>query len=270
MKSLFKSTITLAIISLFIYNTIYANENYNIIGEAKLKVLYKLSFQPDSLDSAYVLIEDMILLVEDKTSMYLSYNKYKTISGRGNQPVVINAGGSFIIDGSNFSPAFFDYQIYKNYPEGKITYTDFFPVDYYKYEEPLNAFNWEITDEKKMMGIYSIQKAITNYAGRTWEAWFTPEIPVNEGPYKFNGLPGLILRIQDTKGHFVFEVDDISAPNEQYQILFPNVSFINTDRAKFHSFERAPILNIQIKSDDPNTVQGPWQKSNNFLEYKFD
>lgn len=33
------------------------------------------------------------------------------------------------------------------------------------------------------------QKATCDFAGRKWIAWFTTEIPIQDGPYKFYGLP---------------------------------------------------------------------------------
>ncbi len=46
---------------------------------------------------------------------------------------------------------------------------------------------------------YTLQKATTGFGGRNWTAWFCKDIPFNEGPFKFRGLPGLIFEIQDDK-----------------------------------------------------------------------
>ncbi len=52
---------------------------------------------------------------------------------------------------------------------------------------------------------YECNKATTNFAGRTYTAWFTTEIPLPFGPYKFGGLPGLILKIEDAEQQYVWE-----------------------------------------------------------------
>ncbi|MFC0342845.1 GLPGLI family protein [Epilithonimonas hispanica] len=64
--------------------------------------------------------------------------------------------------------------------------------------------NWNITTEKKIIGKYNVQKATTKFGGRNWEAWFSSEIPLFYGPYKFYGLPGLILELADTKQNYIF------------------------------------------------------------------
>lgn len=57
--------------------------------------------------------------------------------------------------------------------------------------------NWEIHTEKKVLGTYECSKATTEFRGRKYTAWFTTHIPVDYGPRKFTGLPGLILEIYD-------------------------------------------------------------------------
>lgn len=56
---------------------------------------------------------------------------------------------------------------------------------------------WQIVKEYKTIGNYNCQKATTAFRGRNYQAWFCEAIPVNFGPWKFNGLPGLILEIED-------------------------------------------------------------------------
>lgn len=56
---------------------------------------------------------------------------------------------------------------------------------------------WQILKEFKNIGNYKCQKATTNFRGRNYIAWFSEQIPVNFGPWKLNGLPGLILEIED-------------------------------------------------------------------------
>lgn len=63
-----------------------------------------------------------------------------------------------------------------------------------QYSEPLSEISWEIVSDsiKNILGFECI-KATTDYHGRQWIAWFAPEIPVQDGPWKLHGLPGLIM-----------------------------------------------------------------------------
>ncbi|WP_263601662.1 GLPGLI family protein [Chryseobacterium sp. PET-29] len=72
--------------------------------------------------------------------------------------------------------------------------------------ETTDKINWNLDNETKIIGGYKLQKATAKYGGRNWTAWFTKEISLNEGPYKFNGLPGMIFEIYDDKDNFRFSL----------------------------------------------------------------
>lgn len=65
-----------------------------------------------------------------------------------------------------------------------------------------DKIHWTLADEVKNMGNHQLQKATTDFGGRLWTAWFDPEMPLPEGPYKFKGLPGLIYEIYDSEELF--------------------------------------------------------------------
>lgn len=69
-----------------------------------------------------------------------------------------------------------------------------------------DKMNWKLDDETKTIGGYQVQKATTRYGGRNWTAWFTKDINLNEGPYKFKGLPGMIFEIYDDLDNFKFSL----------------------------------------------------------------
>lgn len=94
--------------------------------------------------------------------------------------------------------------IYKNYPEGKVTETAYFEMQDWRYEEDWEKPEWEISDETKEILGYQCFKATADYRGRRWTVWFAPEIPVQDGPWKLCGLPGLILEAVDNHREFHF------------------------------------------------------------------
>ncbi|WP_028295766.1 GLPGLI family protein [Olivibacter sitiensis] len=64
---------------------------------------------------------------------------------------------------------------------------------------------WQIVDENKEIGGYNAQKAIAHFKGRTYTAWFSADVPFPFGPWKLQGLPGLILEAADNKGEVAFQ-----------------------------------------------------------------
>lgn len=89
-------------------------------------------------------------------------------------------------------------------------------VNFYKLtEEPKQQ--WIITDSIKNSNNLQVQKAITEFGGRSWIAWFSKDIPIPYGPYKFNGLPGLIMELYDTKKDYYFKVIKSEKITEGYQ-----------------------------------------------------
>lgn len=86
------------------------------------------------------------------------------------------------------------------------------------YSEPLTEMNWQITDSTKTILGYECIKAETDYHGRHWSVWFTPEIPIHNGPWKLHGLPGLILEATEPTGQHKFIAIGIESSNQE---IFP-------------------------------------------------
>lgn len=95
--------------------------------------------------------------------------------------------------------------LYKNYPENKIRVLDRYDLCGWLIDEEWELPMWDVTDSVTNIMGYKCFLAVTDFRGRRWEAWFTPQIPISDGPWKLCGLPGLILKAQDSKKHYVYE-----------------------------------------------------------------
>jgi GLPGLI family protein len=73
------------------------------------------------------------------------------------------------------------------------------------YKEPIKK-DWKLINETKVINTITCKRAEITSKGRNWIAWYAPEIPLPYGPYKFSGLPGLIIKITDDKEEFDFEL----------------------------------------------------------------
>lgn len=115
--------------------------------------------------------------------------------------------------------------------------------DYYDVLENLvlklpsnNIQNWKLTDEKKKVKDLNLQKATTTWGGRNWIAWFTADIPFQEGPYKFHGLPGLIVELFDDQNNYKFELvktQKIATPKSNIYIDHMLKSSVAVDDKKY-------------------------------------
>ena len=122
--------------------------------------------------------------------------------------------------------------IYKNYSQGKITVTDFLLGQYYLYEDAINSQEWNIESDsmKKVLG-YECQKATCNFRGRKWTAWFALDVPISDGPWKFCGLPGLIMEVYDWGKQYYFGINGLQ------QVCATPITFGVLDK-KFKHFQK--------------------------------
>lgn len=89
----------------------------------------------------------------------------------------------------------------------KQTHRERIGRDTYAYEED-RPMNWKVLPETSKIGDYEVQRAETEFAGRVWHAWFATDIPLQDGPYKFCGLPGLIIKVEDADGDYSFDLKE--------------------------------------------------------------
>ncbi len=106
-------------------------------------------------------------------------------------------------------------------------------TDYkYGYTEP-NTLKWEILKEIKTIGTYKAQLAQCKAYGRTWYAWFSSDVPLNFGPYKFNGLPGFIVMLYDADKNLTFKLTGFKKKVKQYELANPK-EYKMLDKSKFY------------------------------------
>lgn len=113
----------------------------------------------------------------------------------------------------------------------------------FKYNEPVEPQVWNRNNEstKNILG-YECFKATCNWRGRTWNVWFSPEIPLDNGPWKLSGLPGLILQAEDAIGQHAFKATGIVSSNKE---IIPNPGSYT-----YESIPRVEMLKILRKYDE--------------------
>lgn len=88
-------------------------------------------------------------------------------------------------------------------------------------KDKLLSWNWEITNEAKVISGYNCKKAVSRAFNAYFTVWFTEDIPVSAGPEKFDGLPGLILYVNT--GAVEFTAEKIEVSNEKISLEKPKI-----------------------------------------------
>lgn len=125
--------------------------------------------------------------------------------------------------------------VYKNYSKRKMTVFDRIDKTEYRYTDELNTQEWKLeSDTMTIMG-YLCYKAVCQWRGRDYEAWYTPDIPVSEGPLKFGGLPGLIMKVGDSLQEWGYEIEGLENVNRTIIMRPPlrQKQYEKTTRLKF-------------------------------------
>ncbi|GAP73338.1 GLPGLI family protein [Candidatus Symbiothrix dinenymphae] len=143
-------------------------------------------------------------------------------------------------------------EYYKDFSKNTLTEYARMPmrISDYQYSEDIPVQNWEIQQDTLTIAGYLCQKAISRFRGRDYIAWFTVDIPINNGPWKFSGLPGLILKVYDKDNQKIFECIKIEIYKEKYPIKMYNYK-------NYGKIERKKLLELQKKNhEDYYTVAG--------------
>ncbi len=185
--------------------------------QARIEARYRLTYRPDStapatrteamrlrLGSRLSRCENMAKVYMDSV-MAAAIATAEVSQAGDDKPLNIDLSH---VPASKFH-ASFEEVIYKIPTSGTEAVYDNIGMGKYIYQEPAGLFSWTITPATATVAGYACQRATTAFGGRQWEAWFTREVPVGDGPYKFYGLPGLIVKVGDTRGHYLFELTQL-------------------------------------------------------------
>lgn len=132
-------------------------------------------------------------------------------------------------------------------------------MEQYVVEEPIENIDWTIVEDsvKKVLG-YDCIMATADYHGRKWTAWFTPEIPLQAGPWKLAGLPGLILEADADNGVYSFVATGIQNTTRQISQVYLADRYEKVSRKDLLKAQRSfldnPLGQINAKYGDKGVV----------------
>ena len=176
---------------------------------AQMLVHYKFTWLRDTTNRANPYTENMVLYVGKSAGAYRSYDgivynaQFKkayaeaaSSSPDGNVRISRRGVGTPV-----------EYYQYPN--EQKLFTKDQLIFNSYLIEGPMPAIDWKISGDTATFGGLHCQKATCHFKGRNYIAWFCPVLPVHTGPWKLNGLPGVIVDAHDAKNEVIFKFDGI-------------------------------------------------------------
>ena len=207
-------------------NSVSAAEHKEI-AKGVMEFMYDYRFLRDTTDITSESTDRMILQVGYGISKFSSYRTMQIDSLiRMSTADQVQANPERYIGGTSWS-------VYKNYPTGKFTTTDKIATDWFLVEELIPEQQWTLTDETKEILGYKCKSAKCSFRGREYTAYYTDEIPVADGPWKFGGLPGFIMEVHDADNHYSFTCVGINSKADR-TITMPEVSYNKTSRVKFY------------------------------------
>jgi len=171
---------------------------YPTSAQIKAEINYKLTVNSSLASSPYVVnyvdyiynnksIEFPLKIYEKSTTENISENQAKK--------VIVSGKPSFT---------------FKNFKNKELKLTDDISFKRYLIADTINNFKWKITSEHQKILNYNCTKAVSSFRGRTYTAWFAEKITIQNGPWKFCGLPGLIIKVYDEKNIFNYEMTGIN------------------------------------------------------------
>ncbi|MFT4152747.1 GLPGLI family protein [Parafilimonas sp.] len=249
------------ILSLFLFSSYQDSKPEPAVG----KVIYSFSHMLDTNNASRFYKEEMMLLFGNKSSLYTSYTrmvqdsikdaKIKEAGASDSNAIKINMGVIRIS-----SPE----QIF-TYKEPEALYINMqFNDNNYLITEPLAQIKWQIAKDTRKIAGYICQKATCIFRGRNYIAWFTLAIPAGFGPWKLQGLPGLILEAYDEKKQVNFICENVMLNKNIAIINFP-ANAIKTTMAEYNrmvnAFRENPGAAFNDKgitiSVDPSSTVSP-------------
>lgn len=209
------------------------------LSEKVLKIEYN---EYRIFTKAIVNVDLGTLLVSNDYSYYSSQFQKKIKNGKIDESESIQVNDEVEV----FSEIIIDRK--KNVLTEKLFEERFLKKKYAVFED-LPKMKWKLYNEKRKIGNYDCKKATTLFRGREYIVWYTEKIPISLGPWKFNGLPGLILAAEDISGMYKWEAKLISYPNNNsLKIINERIKEDRKyEKISFEEFDKKKIKKIKEK-----------------------
>lgn len=200
-------------------------------GESNVQIVYL----HQSTDPVLKQTEERkeILVAGDNVSTYLNYGQFlwnNAVDSIGRNQVPFNVAMN-LTQRYNVQDA--SYFIVKNWKDKTLLFNHYVSMGCMQYQEPLPQFKWEEMEGEEAVCGYLCKIAKCDFRGRTWIACYTNDIANTDGPWKFNGLNGAILKVVSQDTEHSFEALEIIFDKQKNQYEDRSKTSIKTTREKY-------------------------------------
>lgn len=203
----------------------------------------------DSTQTGRLYSEDFILAFNSQKSVYSSQTRVKQDSTVQAILAAAEAKNSDVVDMGTYLPVTED-DIYVN--NGKISIVKNTLQQRYLITEIPDKIDWKIDKETKDLLGYTCQKATGICKGRKYTAWFTTDIPASFGPWKLQGLPGLILEAYDDRHFIKFTCTKLVTQEDLQNVKPINIpaDAISTNMKEYEQMKKAQAEGFDMLGND--------------------
>ena len=196
-----------------IYDMVYRPKNEERVDSPRLECLYEYT-AVDTILGQTALAQTLLQVGDSWTKSQPYYEYWKdSVCWRSDWKITY---GEFLKIKARPAQSTLTESQLRNVADGDITCMGNVGMDYYIYEDSTARMEWTLLADTATVCGYPCRKAKAWFRGRQWEAWYTEEVPVDAGPWKFNGLPGLILRARTADGMLMFDAVELRKPGAYY------------------------------------------------------
>ncbi|WP_326982027.1 GLPGLI family protein [Chryseobacterium sp. MYb264] len=247
---------------LFILNFGYIFSQNNT--KADLEVVYYFKIISDSLNRSSFIESNMILLCNKEKSSYFNPSMVKYFDYLNEQAKTIDKNN---ISTNNLqSIPKVRHNVWKD--GNAITATIPLGMYFYSYREP--ELEWELLNEHKDIQEMNCQLAKVHTENDIFYAWYAPSIPFQDGPFRFKGLPGLILEVYNKNRTIEFSLASIkNNPEKNIEKIQKVATFDFHDKRDFfkarENWLEHPFISIVNKEAQKRAIENA-KKTNVFLD----
>ncbi|WP_316833010.1 GLPGLI family protein [Pedobacter aquatilis] len=208
----------------------------------------------DTTNTGRIWEEEFILASNGNKSAYLSYSKIKQDSLIQLRLQKNSGADGNPIDMGTIARTTSE-RIYTDQSKKELVLQKSIEKEVYLIKSSLPSITWKIEGETKQLLGYTCQKATGKCMGRVYTAWFTTDIPEGTGPWKLQGLPGLILEAYDVYHRIKFTCTKIQLKTAlpRYASVIPPLEAIVTTQKAYDRMDKAYRDGI---SGDVSSIDG--------------